>query len=77
MEPFPDILVVRVDNMGTLTAVCSGCVKEGEKVEGNLTAIVHTEPIDTFRGYATTPDKYECPRCDSTHERSPSTRRTT
>ena len=32
MEPFPDVLVVS-DNDGRVYAVCSGCVKEGEKVE--------------------------------------------
>ena len=33
MEPFLDVLVVS-DNDGRVYAVCSGCVKEGEKVEG-------------------------------------------
>ncbi len=69
MEPFPDVLVVS-DNYGMVRAVCSGCVKEGEKVEGNLTARVHNDLITTTQGYATALHEYKCPRCDRTDERT-------
>ena len=69
MEPFPDVVVASND-MGMLSAVCSGCVNNSEKVVGNLVTEVRNDTVLEYRGYAIALHEYTCPRCDRTHERT-------